>query len=96
MATRKFLGRHKLVSRLAAQVGSEGMAIALLKKRGDMTSAGKLTPAGKKRDSMTAAERAKDRAVKSAPDKAGHTTKDYVYNPKTNAATLKKSSPRKS
>lgn len=92
MATQKFMGRHKLVSRLAALVGSKGMAIALLKKRGDMASTGQLTAAGKKRDNMTAAERAKDRSSR----ESGHTAKDYVYNPKTNAAALKKSSPRKS
>jgi phage I-like protein len=85
MATQKAMGRHKLVERLTAQVGNKGEAIAILKKRGDMTASGTLTTSGKKRDSMTAAERAKDRAAKSE----GKSSKDFVYNPKTNTARLK-------
>ena len=74
-----------LAKRLAAQVGSKPMAIALLKKRGDMTSAGKLTAKGRKRDGMTAEERAIDRSAKVS----GKPRKNYQYNPKTNRATLK-------
>lgn len=85
MATQKDMGRHELVQRLTAQVGNKGEAIAILKKRGDITSSGAFTAKGKKRDSMTAAERAKDRASKSK----GRSPKDYVYNPKTNTAKLK-------
>jgi hypothetical protein len=48
-------------------------------------ASGALTTSGKKRDSMTAAERAKDRAAKSE----GKSSKDFVYNPKTNTARLK-------
>lgn len=85
MATQKHKGRGKLVDRLAAQTGSRGMAIALLKKRGQMTKDGKLTEEGKRRDRMTAAERAKDRAAK----KRGGKPSQYKYNPKTNTATRK-------
>ena len=78
MVTQKFMGKNQLVKRLTAQVGSEGMAIAILNKRGDMKGS-KLTAAGKKRDNMTAEQRAKDR-VGGNPDK-------LKYNPKTNRAT---------
>ena len=86
MATQKFMGKNTLVKRLTAQVGSANMAVGLLKKRGDLKADGKtLTAAGKKRDSMTAKERAIDRADKASSRKA----KDFAYNPKTNRATLK-------
>ena len=88
MATQKAMGRNKLVERLAAQVGDPYLAKALLKHRGDMAPSGKLTAKGKKRDAMTAEERAKDRAAKASPAK--HSTKDFKYNPRTNAATLRK------
>jgi len=86
MATQKFMGKHKLLQRLTAQTGSEGLARAILIKRGQMTPKGTLTSEGKARDNMTAAARAKDRAAKAAnksPD-------SFTYNPKTNTATLKK------
>ena len=85
MVTQKFMGKGKLISRLAAQVGSKGMAIALLKKRGDMDASGKLTPKGEKRNKMTAAERAKDRAAKAE----GKRSSAFKYSPKTNRAVLK-------
>lgn len=85
MATLAHRGRNKLVKRLSAQTGSEGMARALLIKRGHMKADGSLTSEGKKRDRMTAAERAKDRAAKAS----GRPTKAYKYNPRTNTATLK-------
>jgi hypothetical protein len=85
MAVRKFMGRHQLVKRLAAQVGDESMAYALLKKRGDMTKAGKLTAKGRKRDDMTAKERAIDRSARTSGKKPGA----YDYNPGTNRAVLK-------
>lgn len=86
MATQKHTGKNSLVKRLTAQTGSKGMAIGLLKKRGHMTKGGKLTKAGKKRNSMTAAERAKDRAAKNSGGKAS----DYKYNRKKNTAKKKK------
>jgi hypothetical protein len=80
------MGKGVLVKRLTAQVGNKGTAIALLKKRGDLSASGELTTKGKARDNMTAAERAKDRAAKTA----GKAPKDFKYNPKTNRATLKR------
>lgn len=87
MATQKFMGADSLVDRLAAQVGSRDLAIGLLRKRGQMEeNSENLTPAGEKRNSMTAQERALDRATKSSGKKASA----YTYNPKTNRATLKR------
>lgn len=85
MATQKYMGKGVLAKRLAAQVGSKSLASALLKKRGDMDAEGNLTAKGKKRNAMTAAERAKDRAAKASK----RPTKDFKYNPHTNRATLK-------
>lgn len=84
--TQKFMGRNSLVKRLSAQVGSEALAHSILIKRGQMTHSGQLTAEGKRRDSMTAAERAKDRASK----REGHSTSAFTYHAKTNRATLKK------
>jgi hypothetical protein len=87
--TQKAMGKNQLVKRLTAQVGSEGMAIALLKKRGDMEPGStKLTPKGQKRNAMTAEERAKDRAAKAST--TAHPAKDFTYSPRTNRATLRK------
>jgi hypothetical protein len=44
-----------------------------------------LTAAGKKRNAMTAEQRAKDRAAKAA----GSTPAAFTYNPKTNLAKRK-------
>ncbi|CAB4190532.1 hypothetical protein UFOVP1288_71 [uncultured Caudovirales phage] len=85
MATQKFMGRNQLVARLGAQVGSPEKATAILKARGDMDASGALTSKGKKRDSMTAAERAKDRAARAS----GKSPAKFSYNPKTNTAKLK-------
>ena len=85
MATQKFSGKFQLVKRLAAQVGDEGMAMGLLKKRGDVDAKGALTAKGEKRNNMTAAQRAKDRAAKTSGGKPS----DYSYNLKTNTAKRK-------
>jgi hypothetical protein len=86
MATQKFMGAHSLVDRLAAQVGSREVAIGLLRKRGQMEEGSeRLTAAGRARDSMTAEERAKDRASK----RSNKPPKAYAYNPETNRATLR-------
>lgn len=86
MTTQKFMGRGQLIKRLSAQVGSKELAVNLLKQRGDLKADGKtLTAKGKKRNEMTAEERAKDRASKSS----GKSTSAYKYNPRTNRATLK-------
>lgn len=90
--TTKFMGRGSLIKRLTSQVGSRTLAENILRARGDMKRDGTLTAKGAKRDSMTAAERAKDRALKaskSGSKKSDRTAKDYVYNPNTNTATLK-------
>lgn len=85
MSTTKFMGASSLVDRLASQVGSRGLAIELLQKRGQMEAGSeKLTAIGEARNKMTAEERAKDRASKLS----GQPTKAYAYNPTTNRATL--------
>lgn len=86
MTTQKFMGRHSLLKRLTAQVGNEESAKKILINRGHMTPDGHLTPAGQKRDAMTAEERAKDRASK----KSGHKPTEYTYNPAKNAARLRR------
>jgi hypothetical protein len=85
MATQKHMGKHSLIDRLASQVGSRDLAIGILQKRGQSDAFGNLTSAGKKRDAMTAKERALDRASKAS----GHPTSKYVYDPRTNRAKLK-------
>jgi hypothetical protein len=81
MVTQKFMGRNQLIDRLAAQVGSRDLAIGILQNRGHVDAKGNLTSAGRKRDAMTAEERAIDRAKRVDP--AGN----FVYDPKTNRAT---------
>jgi hypothetical protein len=80
------MGRNSLVKRLAAQVGSETAARAILIKRGHMDKNGKLTAAGQSRNRLTAGERAIDRAAKGS----GKSKAAYKYNPRTNRATLKR------
>jgi len=79
METQQFMGSGQLVDRLTAQVRDRGFAIALLKKRGDLTASGELTAKGRARDRMTAEERALDRA--------GETAASATYNPETNRVT---------
>jgi len=80
-----------LLSRLTRQLSARhvknapGVALSLLKKRGQADSKGKLTSKGKKRQALGAAGRAKDRATKYS----GRSNKDYKYNSKTNRATIK-------
>ena len=81
----------KLETRLTRQLASpgnknaKGMAIAIMTKRGDLKD-GKLTAKGEARQALGNAGRAKDRAAKAS----GRSASDFKYNPKTNAATLKK------
>jgi len=86
MATQRFMGKGQLVDRLMAQVGDRGMAIGILKKRGDMNASGELTAKGTKRNNMTAEERAKDRASKAT----GKSTNSFNYDPKTNRTKLRR------
>ena len=81
----------RLLNRLTRQLASKGvkdakgMAVGLLKKRGQMSSSGSLTSEGKKRQALGAGGRAKDRAAKASNRKVS----DFKYNSKTNRATLK-------
>ena len=85
--TQKFMGRYQLIDWLAAQMGSRDAAIKQLMQRGHLKPDGRtFTPEGAARNSMTAAERAKDRAAKAA----GKDAKQFIYDPKTNAAHLKR------
>lgn len=83
--TQRHTGRHVLIERLADQVGSREKALAILQKRGHVDSHGNLTEAGKKRDAMTARERAVDRASKTYKKPKSH----FKYDPRTNRAKLK-------
>ena len=86
MATQRFMGKGQLVDRLMAQVGDRGLAIGILKKRGDMNASGELTAKGTKRNNMTAEERAKSRASK----ETGKSADSFTYNPATNRTKIKK------
>lgn len=82
----------RLVQQLMAKGKSKASAYAIanasLQKHGVLKKGTQqLTDKGKKRNSMSAGERAKDRAAKKDGNKPG----DYTYNKKTNIATLKDS-----
>ena len=86
--TTDFMGRNQLIDRLSAQLRANGMqgdtraaALDILKKRGQTDAKGNLTTAGRKRDAMTAEERAIDRAKRANP--AG----TFSYDPNTNRVT---------
>jgi hypothetical protein len=86
MATQKAMGKGQLIDRLTAQVGSRSLAINILKKRGDIKADGKtLTEHGKKRNAMTAEQRAKDRASK----ETGLPPGSFIYNASTNRTKKK-------
>jgi hypothetical protein len=86
MATQRFMGRGQLIDRLTAQVGNRDLAIGILKKQGQLNADGTLTESGKKRNNMTAEERAKSRASK----ETGKSTDSFTYNPATNRTKLKR------
>lgn len=87
MKTQQFLGSGQLINRLAMQVGSRETAIALLQKRGHLEKDGKtFTAEGARRNEMTAAERAIDRASRST----GKNKNDFYYDKFTNNAKLLK------
>lgn len=83
----------KLETRLTRQLASKGnddakgMARALLLKRGHIKPDGSLTAEGKARQDLGNDGRAKDRAAKRTP---GRKPSDFSYDPKTNAAKVKK------
>jgi predicted ATP-dependent Lon-type protease len=85
----------KILERLRSQLMAKGMpkpqafavATSQLQKHGVLKKGTQeLTTKGKTRNSMTAGERAKDRAAK----ESNHPTSQYKYNAATNRATLKK------
>ncbi len=86
--------KSKLETRLTRQIAARGesgassIAHGLLVKRGHIKPDGELTAAGKKRQDLGNAGRAKDREAKYSG--SGHKPGDYKYDAKTNAATLKK------
>ena len=82
--TQDFMGKNQLLNRLSAQVGDKNLAKNILIDRGHMNNNGSLTTEGKKRDNMTSAERAIDRASK----ESGRPSSDYTYNSETNRAVL--------
>jgi hypothetical protein len=87
----------KLLERLKSQIQATGksessafaIATSALQKRGHLKQGTQeLTAEGKARQALGNAGRAKDREAKYSGGK--HQPSDYKYNPKTNAATLKK------
>ena len=79
------LGKGQLINRLAWQVGDRKKAIEILQSRGHLSADGKtLTAKGIERDSMTASERAIDRASKISGKPLNH----FYYDPFTNSAKL--------
>jgi len=81
----------KLLDRLTSQLKAQGYkdpkgsAIDFLRTQGSMKQNSlELTEKGKERESMSASERAIDRASK----RSGRDPEDYEYDPKTNRATL--------
>ena len=87
--TEKHMGRNQLIERLSAQVGNRDMAVRILQDRGMLLPGTEtLTKKGMIRNSMTAEERAIDRAA----TRSGRSESDYVYNSTTNRATLKRKS----
>jgi hypothetical protein len=82
-----------LETRLSRQLASKGVkdakgtAIGILKSRGQMNADGSLTASGKQRQALGPDGRAKDRAAKASG--GAHKASDYVYDKRTNRATLK-------
>ncbi len=79
---------ERLVSQLKAKKVKNPYAIATsqLEKNGIMDKNKVLTAYGEKRNAMSPAERAKDRAAKYSGKRK---PSDYKYNKKTNIATVK-------
>ena len=83
--------QSKIWSRLSQQLHDKGvedsteLAKNILIKRGHLNKDGSDTYEGRVRGSMSAAERAIDRAVK----RSGGLTTDYEYDPDTNYASKK-------
>lgn len=81
----------KIAERLTRQLRGKGVknakaaAYAFLNKAGILKGT-KLTKKGRKRNAMTAGQRAKARAAKAS----GRSAKSFKYNKRTNRATLKR------
>jgi hypothetical protein len=83
MNSQEFLGKNQLIERLTSQVGDKAKAISILQKRGHLEMDGKtFTEEGLKRDNMTAAERAIDRAS----NKLGEDPSLFLYDQLNNTA----------
>lgn len=89
--------KPKILRRLESQLAERGMSKTEAEKiaQEQLVKNGILHPGshnltfyGNTRNNMTTAERVKDRAATYSGKK--HKPADYVYNPKTNVATLKK------
>ncbi len=81
--------RHQpLIDRLTEQLGgNREMALSILRDRGHVEkNSERLTAEGLHREMLGPAGRAIDRAAKTS----GRLARDYVYDHKTNRATLKK------
>jgi hypothetical protein len=81
--------RHQpLIERLTEQLGgNREMALSILRDRGHVErNSERLTAEGLHREMLGPAGRAIDRAMKSS----GRLARDYVYDQRTNRATLKK------
>lgn len=83
MTSQDFLGKNQLIDRLTSQVGDRKKAIAILQSRGHLEKDGKtFTEEGLKRNAMSAAERAIDRASK----RFNEDPELFLYNQLTNTA----------
>jgi len=93
MTTQKFMGRNQMLERLTEQMRTqknppkdpEAAARAVLVARKMMTDTGEYTELGQARNSMTAEERALDRAQK----RTGLPQRAFVYDARTNRAIKK-------
>jgi hypothetical protein len=89
----KTSNQPKILKRLIQQLVAQNhtvaearlIAIAALKRSGNLDSNGKVTKQGEERGNMTAGERAIDRQSKYS----GKPKSEFKYNKRTNRATLK-------
>jgi hypothetical protein len=86
------MDKPKILIRLTSQLKEKGdknaysNALGILRKNGIIEpNSLKLTEKGKVRDNMSAEERAIERRMRNTNNDA----EDYIYDPKTNQATLK-------
>ncbi len=85
-----------ILTRLIGQLKAKGhndsearaIAVAALQRSGNLDKDGNATKKGERRGKMSAGARAIDRAIKYSKGK--RKASDYIYNRRTNRATLKK------